>query len=107
MCDTGTLDSANIAPMGGVTSYPYKVNERLYFDDFVGVVASRVSHPFLTTAKHEGSLPFNVLSGSNYDEGIVAGSEHPRWRTEQSSQFYAKTPDRSPGAGSRTEQEIH
>lgn len=102
----GTLDSANIAPMEGVKSYPYKVNEKLYYDDFAGIVASRCSHPFLTTSKHEGSLPFNVLTGSNYDEGIVAGSDHPRWKTEASSQFYAKSPNRTPGAGARTEQEI-
>ena len=31
----GTLDSANIAPMGGVTTYPYKVNEKLYQDECV------------------------------------------------------------------------
>ena len=33
-------------------------------------------------------------------------SARPRWRTEQATQFYAKSPDRSSGAGSRTEQEI-
>ena len=103
----GTLDSANIAPMGGVTTYPYKINEKLYHEDFQGVVASRLTHPFLTTACHEGSLPFNVLTGSNYDEGIVAGGDHPRWKTESASQYYSKTPNRNAGAGVRTEQEIH
>jgi len=102
----GTLDHINIAPMAGVTTYPYKVNERLYHEDFAGVVASRITHPFLTTAVHEGSLPFNILSNSAYDEGVIAGANGSRWHTEQASQYYAKTPIRSSGAGTRTEQEI-
>ena len=72
-----------------------------------GIVASRITHPFLTTARHEGSLPFDVLTNSSYDEGDVAGASHPRWRTENMSQYYAKSPDKAPGAGARTEQEIH
>lgn len=103
----GTLDSSNICPMGGVTTYPYKQSEMLYREDFQGIIASRITHPFLTTAVHGGSLPFNVLSGSNYDEGIVAGGNHPRWITESASQFYAMSPDKKSGAGARTEQEIH
>ena len=70
----------------------------------MGIVASRCSHPFLTTAKHEGSLPFDILTNSSYDEGVVAGGDHPRWRTESASQFYAKSPNKGPGAGARTEQ---
>ena len=37
----GTLDSANIAPMGGVTTYPYKVNEKLYQDECVAASRPR------------------------------------------------------------------
>jgi len=102
----GTLDHINIAPMGGVLTYPYKVNERLYHEDFAGIVASRITHPFLTTACHEGSLPFNILSNSAYDEGVIAGGNGARWRTEQASQFYAKKQNTGSGAGARTEQEI-
>ena len=40
------------------------------------------------------------------DDGVIAGGSGPRWRTEQATQFYAKTPDRASGAGARTEQEI-
>ena len=94
-------------PMAGVMTYPYKVNERLYYEDFSAVVAGRITHPFLTTAKPGGSLPFNILSGSNYSEEAAAGPAHPRWRTEQSTQYYAKTPNRKAGTGARTEQEIH
>ena len=32
-------------PMGGVINYPFKVNEKLYYDDFAGAVASRITHP--------------------------------------------------------------
>ena len=94
-------------PMAGVISYPYKVNERLYHDDFSAVVASRITHPFLKTTAPTGSLPFNILSGSNYSEEAAAGPAHPRWNTEQTSQYYAKSPNRKAGAGVRTEQEIH
>ena len=71
------------------------------------LLTSGITHPFLTTARHEGSLPFDVLTNSSYDEGVVAGGNHPRWITESASQFFAKSPDKAPGAGARTEQEIH
>ena len=32
-------------PMAGVINYPFKVNERLYYDDFAGAIASRITHP--------------------------------------------------------------
>jgi hypothetical protein len=80
------------------------VPQKLYHEEFSAVVAGRITHPFLTTSNKAGSLPFNILSGSNYNEEAAAGPSHPRWQTEQTTQFYKKSPDRSSGAGVRTEQ---
>ena len=85
-------------PMHGVINYPFKVNEKLYYDDFAGAIASRITHPYLTTAKPTGSLPFNVLSNS------AAESSAKGWMTTQQLSYTAKSPDRSSGAGVRTEQ---
>ena len=57
-------------PMAGVINYPFKVNERLYYDDFAGAISSRITHPYLTTAKPTGSLPFNVLSNSAAESSV-------------------------------------
>ena len=62
----------------------------------------------MSSPYHKGrSERRNILTNSSYDEGNVAGGDHPRWRTESASQFYAKSPNKGPGAGARTEQEIH
>ena len=86
-------------PMAGVINYPFKVNERLYYDDFAGAISSRITHPYLTTAKPTSSLPFNVLSNS------AAESSASGWATSQQLAYTPKTPDRSSGAGVRTEQQ--
>ena len=86
-------------PMSGVLNYPFKVNERLYYDDFAGVIASRITHPYLVTAKPTGSVPFNVLSNS------ASGGSTYGWATTSSLSYTYKTPDHSPGAGVRTEQQ--
>ena len=86
-------------PMAGVINYPFKVNERLYYDDFAGAISSRITHPYLTTAKPTGSLPFNVLSNS------AAETSASGWVTSQQLAYTPKTPDRSSGAGVRTEQQ--
>ena len=83
-----------------------RLPQKLYHDEFSAVVAGRITHPFLTTSAKSGSLPFNILSGSNFNEESMAGAAHPRWKTEQSTQFYKKSPDRKSGAGVRTEQNI-
>jgi hypothetical protein len=88
-------------PMAGVISYPYKVNEKLYYDDFASSIASRITHPYLTTAKPSGSLPFNVLSNT---AGPTSAST---WVTTQQLSYLPLSPNRGPGAGARTEQEIH
>ena len=69
-------------------------------------MAGRITHPYLSTAAKSGSLPFNILSGSNYNEESAAGAAHPRWQTEASTQYYKKSPDLKSGAGVRTEQNI-
>jgi len=85
--------------MIGVTTYPYKVNERLYQEDFTGVVANRLTHPYLSTFSPAGSLPFNVLSNS------AASAPSSHWVSESKLAFTPKTPQRSsPASGVRTEQ---
>lgn len=88
-------------PMAGVINYPFKRNEKLYYDDFAGAIASRTTHPYLTTAKPSGSLPFNVINNSASEQSASG------WVTTAQLSYAAKTPDRSSGAGVRTEQEIH
>ena len=85
-------------PMAGVINYPFSRNEKLYYEDFAGAVGSRITHPYLTTAKPTGSLPFNVLSNS------AEASSASGWVTTQQLSYTAKSPDRSSGAGVRTEQ---
>ena len=88
-------------PMSGVKTYPYKVNERLYKEDFAGMIASRITHPYLVTARPSGSVPFNILSNS-----ASSGSTYT-WKTEHETQYTSKSPFEArswPGSGVRTEQ---
>lgn len=85
-------------PMAGVINYPFKVNERLYYDDFAGAVSARITHPYLTTAKPSGSLPFNILNNAAAEQGTSG------WVTSQQLAYTPKKPDLSSGAGVRTEQ---
>jgi len=86
-------------PLTGVTSYPFKVNEKLYYDDFAGYISNRVTHPYLTISAKSGSLPFNILSNSAEPSNTVG------WETEFRRQFTKKDPDHNSGAGVRTEQQ--
>eukprot|EP00326_Haptolina_ericina_P028182 CAMPEP_0181186460 /NCGR_PEP_ID=MMETSP1096-20121128/10043_1 /TAXON_ID=156174 ORGANISM="Chrysochromulina ericina, Strain CCMP281" /NCGR_SAMPLE_ID=MMETSP1096 /ASSEMBLY_ACC=CAM_ASM_000453 /LENGTH=115 /DNA_ID=CAMNT_0023275353 /DNA_START=1 /DNA_END=348 /DNA_ORIENTATION=- len=88
-------------PKIGVTTYPYKVNERLYKEDFVGTTAQRLTHPYLSTFSPSGSLPFNVLSNSAADLGTVG------WVTESQRAYVPKSSTDAknfPTSGVRTEQ---
>ena len=58
----------------------------------------RHTHRYLTTAKPSGSLPFNVLNNSASPQSASG------WVTTQQLSFPKKDPDRTPGAGVRTEQ---
>ena len=50
----------------GVVTYPYSHSEKLYKDSFRAVVSGRLTHPYITTTvAGSGSIPFDLLSGSN------------------------------------------
>jgi len=86
------------APMRGVSTFPYTVNQRLYHHDFSAVVAYTIQHPYMTTAKPGGSTPHNILSGSGY-------ADTPLLRTESESSFGYKRPMHNHAAsGIRVEQ---
>uniref|UniRef100_A0A6T7X3T7 Uncharacterized protein n=1 Tax=Prymnesium polylepis TaxID=72548 RepID=A0A6T7X3T7_9EUKA len=88
-------------PKIGVSTYPYKVHERLYKEDVVGVVAARLGHPHLSTFGPSGSVPFNVLSNSAADTGTTG------WMTESQRAYTAKSlleAKNGPISGVRTEQ---
>ena len=85
----------------GVTTYPYKVHERLYKEEFVDSTAHRLTHPHLSTFSPSGSLPFNVLSNSAADAGTVG------WVTESQRSYTPKSATEAkngPTSGVRTEQ---
>jgi len=85
----------------GVQTYPYKVHERLYKEDFMGVVANRLTHPYLSTFSPSGSLPFNVLSNS------AASGSTSNWVTESQTAYTPKSSIEAknyPASGVRTEQ---
>ena len=54
--------------MTGVLTFPYTVPQRLYHKEFSAVVASTIQHPFMVTAKPNGSTPHNILSGSGFSD---------------------------------------
>ena len=65
---------------------------------FKGVVASRLTHPYLSTFSPSGSLPFNVLSNSA-EKGSTS-----QWQTTSQLSYTPKSPDRSGlSSGIRTE----
>lgn len=84
--------------MDGVKHFPFSHNEKLYYGVSAACVASRITHPYLKTCVKSGSLPFNVLSNSAADQGTTG------WGTTHQLSYTKKTPDRSSGAGVRTEQ---
>ena len=73
--------------MMGVVKYPYSQTQRLYLDDFRAMVSSTISHPFVTTAlAGSGSVPFNLLSGSNFDDDKLGGTRS-KWISEQERSY--------------------
>ena len=93
-------------PMTGVIHYPYSASQRLYRDDFEMSVMSTVTHPFcLTTKAGASSLPHNILSGSNFDDGKLGGLQKS-WHSEHDRSFMYKNPNAAkhyPGSGVRSE----
>ena len=64
-----------------IVAHGAQVNERLYQEDFCGIIASRITHPFLTTARHEGSIPFDILSNSACAQQSFPTPPHARTPT--------------------------
>eukprot|EP00965_Chrysotila_dentata_P255866 6212362-Pleurochrysis_carterae.AAC.9 len=51
-------------PMSGVTTYPYSRAQKLYEEDFEQVVASSLTHPYMSiTSFNVGSAPHNLITG--------------------------------------------
>ena len=68
--------------MDGVIHYPYTTSQRLYRDDFETMVMASLTHPYSkTTVSGASSLPHNILSGSNFDDGRLGGIQK-NWVSE-------------------------
>ena len=65
--------------MTGVISYPYSRSQKLYMDDFRALVAGSIDHPYVvSTGFNTASIPYDLLSGSNFDDdrmGARRGSQ--------------------------------
>jgi hypothetical protein len=84
-----TIDGEFGPPMTGVLHYPFSQAQRLYLEDFRSVVAGTITHPFVTTTRPgAGSLPHNILSGSNYDDDKV--NKNANWVSEQQREYVSK-----------------
>jgi len=58
------IDGDTGPPMLGVSTYPYSRPQTAYMEDFQMLVASTITHPYLsTTAFNKGSAPHNLLTG--------------------------------------------
>lgn len=75
--------------MDGVINYPYSAMQRLYRDDFESTVMASITHPYCKTAKaNASSLPHDILSGSNFDDGRI--SNLASWKSEAGRQYVPK-----------------
>ena len=55
--------------MTGVISYPYSHSQKLYMQDFRALVAGSIDHPYVvSTGFNTASIPYDLLSGSNFDD---------------------------------------
>ena len=53
--------------MIGVATYPYSIPQNIYRTDFETLVASTITHPYISmTTFNKGSAPHNILTGSNF-----------------------------------------
>ncbi len=85
-----TIDGQFGPVQTGVVRYPYSTPERLYKSDFRAIVSNRLTHPYCLTAKAgAGSIPFNILSGSNYDDDKVNAAAN--WVSEQERSYTVKS----------------
>ena len=59
------IDGDSGPAMIGVSSYPYSRSQSSYREDFEMLVASTITHPYIsTTNMGEGSCPHNLLTGA-------------------------------------------
>ena len=85
-----TIDGQYGPEQLGVVRYPYSTSERLYKNDFRAIVSNRLTHPYcLTCKKGAGSIPFNILSGSNFDDDKVNAAAN--WISEQERSYVLKS----------------
>ena len=72
--------------MIGVTTYPYSIPQSVYRQDFETLVASTITHPYISmTTFNQGSSPHNVLTGSNF------GATHSYFETESMRSYKPKS----------------
>ena len=84
------IDGETGPPMTGVLNYPFSTSQRLYLSDFRAMASSTVTHPFVTTTvASAGSIPFNILSGSAFDDDKIAGC--PNWRSETTREYVPRS----------------
>ena len=77
--------------MIGVTTYPYSRSQRQYLTDFRVLVAGTITHPFMaTTGFNVGSVPHDLLAGSNFDDDRMGGIEK-KWRSEYRREYLQKS----------------
>ena len=85
-----TIDGQYGPEQLGVVRYPYSTSERLYKNDFRAIVSNRLTHPYcLTCKKGAGAIPFNILSGSNFDDDKVNAAAN--WISEQERSYVLKS----------------
>lgn len=85
------IDGDSGPPMSGVTTYPYSRAQQLYLEDFRALVAGSIDHPFMsTTGFNVGSVPHDLLSGSNFDDDRMGGI-HKKWNSEYSRSYPFKS----------------
>ena len=59
------IDGDTGPAMIGVSSYPYSISQSMYREDFEMLVASTITHPYIsTTNMGAGSCPHNLLTGA-------------------------------------------
>ena len=84
------IDGDTGPPMVGVIHYPYSTSQRLYLSDFRAMAAGTVTHPFVkTTVAGASSIPFDVLSGSAFDDDKVNGAK--LWQSESFREFVPRS----------------
>jgi hypothetical protein len=75
--------------MVGVKDYPYSPSQYYYNDDFQSLVANTITHPYMSTTTSYGSVPHNIISGTNFGAEEKAGAN--KWKSEYTKAFVKKS----------------